>query len=51
MRSIHPKASPFEVSDLDETKQHLTPHGVTLKEKTRFPGQKQFSFLTRLITE
>jgi catechol 2,3-dioxygenase-like lactoylglutathione lyase family enzyme len=34
----------FEVSDLDEAKQHLTRHGVTLKEEIQIPRQRRFSF-------
>jgi catechol 2,3-dioxygenase-like lactoylglutathione lyase family enzyme len=34
----------FEVSDLDKAKQHLTRHGVSLKEEIQIPGQKRFSF-------
>jgi catechol 2,3-dioxygenase-like lactoylglutathione lyase family enzyme len=34
----------FEVSDLEEAKAHLTPHGVILKEEIQIPRQIRFSF-------
>jgi catechol 2,3-dioxygenase-like lactoylglutathione lyase family enzyme len=34
----------FEVSDLDEAKQHLTRHGVILQDEIQIPGQIRFSF-------
>lgn len=34
----------FEVSDLEEARQHLTRHGVILKEEIQIPGQMRFSF-------
>jgi hypothetical protein len=35
----------FEVTDLEEARQHLIQHGVTLKEGLQIPGQKRFSFI------
>ena len=35
----------FEVSDLEEARQHLIRYGVTLKDEIRIPGQRRFSFI------
>ena len=34
----------FEVSNLEDARNHLTRHGVTLKDEIQIPGQKRFSF-------
>jgi hypothetical protein len=48
---ITPKRhSTFEVSDLADVKQHLTPHGVISQENYKFPGKYDFHFLTLFIT-
>jgi hypothetical protein len=48
MRSIHPKAPAFEVSDSDEAKQHLNPHGVILRRGNTIPGQIHVSFINAI---
>ena len=35
----------FEVKDLEEARQHLLQHNVSLKEEIQIPGQKRFSFI------
>lgn len=34
----------FEVTDLEEARQHLISHGIIIKEEIPIPGQKRFSF-------
>jgi len=35
----------FEVTNLDEARQHLEKKGVTIKEEIQIPGQTRFSFI------
>ncbi len=35
----------FEVSNLEEARQHLILHGVPIKEEIQIPGQMRFSFI------
>ena len=35
----------FEVSNLEEARQHLIRHGVAIKEEIQIPGQMRFSFI------
>lgn len=35
----------FEISNLDEARQHLLSKGVMIKEEIQIPGQKRFSFI------
>ncbi len=35
----------FEISDLEDARQYLIQHGVTLKEEIQITGQKRFSFI------
>lgn len=35
----------FEVSNLDEAREHLARHRVTLKDEIQIPGQNRFSFI------
>ena len=34
----------FEVSNLEESRNYLIAHGVSLKDEIQIPGQKRFSF-------
>jgi catechol 2,3-dioxygenase-like lactoylglutathione lyase family enzyme len=35
----------FEISNLEDARQYLIQHGVTLKEEIQIAGQKRFSFI------
>ncbi|HEU5164201.1 MAG TPA: VOC family protein [Chitinophagaceae bacterium] len=35
----------FEVSNLEEARQHLIHHGITVRDEIQIPGQRRFSFI------
>jgi catechol 2,3-dioxygenase-like lactoylglutathione lyase family enzyme len=35
----------FEISNMEEARQYLVRHGVTIKDEIQIPGQRRFSFI------